>query len=79
MEFSTLTTSTTDEKLYLFVFTLSFLFYQFHLECIFNYSIFFYVVSNQTSNKKYLLELIKRRSEDHEKNMLCDCNSKFNQ
>ena len=79
MEFSTLTTSTTDENLYLFVFTLSFLFYQFHLEYIFNYSIFFYVVSNQTSNKKYLLELIKRRSEDHEKNMLRERNSKFDQ
>ena len=79
MEFSTLTTSTTDENLYLFVFTLSFLFYQFHLECIFNYSIFFYVVSNQTSNKKYLLELIKRRSEDHEKNMLRERSSKFDQ
>ena len=79
MEFSTLTTSTTDENLYLFVFTLSFLFYQFHLERIFNYSIFFYVVSNQTSNKKYLLELIKRRSEDHEKNMLRERNSKFDQ
>ena len=40
---------------------------------------FFDVMRNQTSNKKHLLELIKRKSEVHEKIMKCKPALNFDQ
>ena len=58
--------------MYLFVFITSF------GVCIYVFTYFFDVVRNQTSNKKYLLVLIKTRSKVHEK-MLRELALKFGQ
>ena len=55
----------TSEKVYLFVFTSSFVSFG---VCIY-LQYFFDITRNQTSNKKYLLELIKSKSKTRGKNI----------
>ena len=52
----------------------------FHLDFVFRYSILnIYVIWWEINSKKYLLELIKRRSTVQEKNMLCERRLNFDQ
>ena len=54
------------------------LFYLFPSEYVITYTQYFFdVVRNQTSNKKHLLQLIKRRSRCHQKNMSHECDLIF--
>ena len=62
---SSTSTSEISEKVYLFVFISSNVFF---VVCIF-VQYFFDAVKNQFSNKKYILELIKKGSKVHEKNL----------
>ena len=64
MDSSTLT-SETSENLFLFVFISLFVYFG---ACIY-VDHFFDAVENQTSKRKYLLELIKRRSKVYQKNV----------
>ena len=68
-------TSTSEivEKVYLFAFLSSYVFFEIFIFV----QHFFDAVKNQFSNKKYILELIKRRSKAQEKNILREHFLKF--
>ena len=72
---STTSTSEASENAYLFVFIPSRV--SFGVWIYVQY--FFVAVRNQTSNKKYLLKLIRRKSKIHEKNISGESSLSFDQ